>query len=309
MKVNWKGVYPAITTKFTADDKLDMNLFAKNMAEQIDAGIDGIVLGGTLGEASTLTADEKSTLVSETQKIVGGKIPVILNIAEQSTSEAVRIAKEAEQNGIDGFMLLPPMRYAADSYETVEYFKTVAKSTTLPIMIYNNPIDYKIPVTLEMFNQLLECENINAVKESTRDTTNVTRMINKFGDRYKILCGVDTLALESLIMGADGWVAGLVCAFPRETVAIYRLAKSGRTKEAIEIFRWFLPLLELDINSKLVQNIKLAEVYTGIGSEYVRAPRLALSGAERESVIITIEKALKVRPELPDYKSIIIKDN
>lgn len=308
MNVNWKGVYPAITTKFTKEDSLDMDLFSKNMDEQIGAGIDGIVLGGTLGEASTLTPKEKTTLVSETQNIVAGKIPVILNIAEQSTSDAVKIAMDGEKKGIDGFMLLPPMRYAADSDETVEYFKTVAKSTTLPIMIYNNPIDYKIPVTLEMFEQLTECENINAVKESTRDTTNVTRMLNKFGDRYKILSGVDTLALESLIMGADGWVAGLVCAFPRETVAIYRLVKANRISEAIEIFRWFLPLLELDINSKLVQNIKLAEVYTGIGSEYVRAPRLLLSGVERKSVISTIENALKNRPELPDYKSIIIGD-
>lgn len=308
MNVNWKGVYPAITTKFTSDDKLDMDLFAKNMNEQLDAGISGIVLGGTLGEASTLTPKEKSILVKETQNIVSGKIPVILNIAEQSTNEAVRIVKEAEQNGIDGFMLLPPMRYAADSNETVEYFKSVAASTKLPIMIYNNPIDYKIPVTLEMFDQLTEIENINAVKESTRDTTNVTRMINRFGNRFRILSGVDTLALESLIMGADGWVAGLVCAFPRETVAIYKLAKSGKTKEAVEIFRWFLPLLELDINSKLVQNIKLAETYTGIGSEFVRAPRLQLSGTEREKVVNIIEESLKTRPTLPDYKSIIIKD-
>lgn len=309
MKVNWNGIYPAITTKFTSDGKLDLDLFTKNMNEQLDAGIDGIVLGGTLGEASTLTANEKSTLVSETQKIVDGKIPVILNIAEQSTSEAIRIAKEGEKNGLDGFMLLPPMRYAADSYETVEYFKSVANSTSLPIMIYNNPVDYKIPVTLEMFEKLAEIENINAVKESTRDTTNVTRMINKFGNRYKILSGVDTLALESLLMGADGWVAGLVCAFPRETVAIYRLAKTGRVKEAVEIFRWFLPLLELDINSKLVQNIKLAEAYTGIGSEYVRAPRLPLVGTEREKVVNIIESSIKLRLELPEYKSIKIEEN
>ena len=309
MKVKWTGIYPAITTKFTKDDKLDLELYGKNLYEQIDAGIDGIVLGGTLGEASTLTQEEKSDLISETQKIVDGKIPVILNIAEQSTSEAIKKVLEAEKMGIDGFMLLPPMRYAADSQETVEYFKIVAHSTSLPIMIYNNPIDYKIPVTLEMFEQLSEIENINAVKESTRDTTNVTRMINKFGNRFKILSGVDTLALESLLMGADGWVAGLVCAFPKETVAIYRLAKAGRVDEAVKIFRWFLPLLELDINSKLVQNIKLAEVYTGIGSEYVRAPRLPLMGDEREKVVQIIEESLKIQPELPNYKSIQIEDN
>lgn len=309
MKVTWKGVYPAITTKFTKDDNLDIDLFIKNINEQLEAGIDGIVLGGSLGEASTLTKAEKSVLVYETQKFVNGKIPVILNIAEQSTTDAVRIAKEAEQNGIDGFMLLPPMRYFADSNETVQYFKTVAHATSLPIMIYNNPVDYKIHVTLEMFEQLAEHENINAVKESTRDTTNVTRMINKFGDRFKILCGVDTLALESLLMGADGWVAGLVCAFPRETVAIYSLAKAGRIDEALKIFRWFLPLLELDITPKLVQNIKLAEVYTGIGSEYVREPRQPLASSERKVVIKIIEDSLATRPNLPDYKNINIEDN
>ena len=308
MQVTWNGVYPAITTKFTEDDKLDLELFSKNLEAQLNAGIDGIVLGGTLGEASTLTKEEKETLVSETQNIVAGKIPVILNIAEQTTSGAIQIAKEAEKNGIDGFMLLPPMRYAADSYETVEYFKCIATSTSLPIMIYNNPVDYKIPVTLEMFDKLSKIENINAVKESTRDTTNVTRMINKFGDRYKILSGVDTLALESLLMGADGWVAGLVCAFPNETVAIYRLAKAGKVKEAVEIFRWFLPLLELDINAKLVQNIKLAEFYTGIGSEFVRAPRLRLHGKERKEVIKTIKDSLAVRPKLPEYKNLPIEE-
>ncbi|MBK8944661.1 MAG: dihydrodipicolinate synthase family protein [Ignavibacteriae bacterium] len=309
MQVNWKGVYPAITTKFTADDNLDLELFSKNIEFQIEAGIDGIILAGSLGEASTLSDEEKFILVDVTKKVAGDKIPVILNIAEQSTKEAIRIAKEAEQKGVDGFMLLPPMRYAADSLETVEYFKAIAKSTTLSIMIYNNPIDYKIPVTLEMFEQLAELDNINAVKESTRDVTNVTRMINKFGKRFKILCGVDTIALECLALGADGWVGGLVCAFPKETVAIYRLTKSGRVDDAVKIARWFLPLLELDINPKLVQNIKLAETYTGIGSEYVRAPRLPLYGTEREKVKNIIETALENRPVLPEYLSIKIENN
>ena len=308
MQVNWNGVYPAITTKFTKDDSLDLELFSKNLEFQIEAGIDGIVLAGSLGEASTLTNDEKFELVKETLKITKDKIPVILNIAEQSTKEAIRIVKEAENKGVHGFMLLPPMRYTADSFETVEYFKSIAGSTSLPIMIYNNPIDYKIPVTLEMFEQLAEFENINAVKESTRDVTNVTRMINKFRKRFKILCGVDTIALECLALGADGWVAGLVCAFPKETVAIYRLVKSGRINEAVEIARWFLPLLELDINTKLVQNIKLAETYTGIGSEFVRAPRLPLNGTEREKVRNIIENALKDKPVLPDYLSIKIEN-
>ena len=171
-------------------------------------------------------------------------------------------------------------------------------------MVYNNPVDYKIEVTLSMFEELLECDNIEAVKESTRDISNVTRIKNNFGDRLKILCGVDTLALESLLMGADGWIAGLVCAFPAETVAIYELQKAGRIQEAVEIYRWFLPLLELDINPKLVQNIKLAEVATGLGSETVRAPRLPLVREERAHVLQVIENGLKSRPQLPDYKNL-----
>ncbi|MBU2491593.1 MAG: dihydrodipicolinate synthase family protein [Bacteroidetes bacterium] len=304
MKVEWKGIFPAVTTKFADDDNLDLIMFSKNIKAQIDAGVNGIVLGGTLGEASTLTAEEKSILVKETILISKGRIPVIINIAEQSTKNAILAAAKAEEDGADGLMLLPPMRYKANDYETVVYFKAIAKSTNLPIMIYNNPIDYKIEVTLDMFEQLTECKNINAVKESTRDISNVTKMINRFGDRYKVLTGVDTLGLESLLMGADGWVAGLVCAFPKETVAIYKLAKAGRINEALKIYRWFLPLLELDISPQLVQNIKMAETAAGIGTENVRAPRLPLIGKERERVQNIIITAINTRPELPDYLSI-----
>ena len=301
MKVPWTGVYPAVTTKFTSDDQLDLETFEMNILAQLNAGIEGIVLGGTLGEASSLADSEKIILLKSAVALVKGKVPVIMNIAEQTTKEAIHAVKQAELYGASGLMMLPPMRYKACDRETVAYYKTVAASTDLPIMIYNNPVDYKIEITLDMFEELAECENIQAVKESTRDVTNVTRMINRFGDRYKVLCGVDTLALESLLMGADGWVAGLVCAFPKETVAIYKLAKAGRNEEALKIYRWFLPLLELDINSKLVQNIKLAEVATGLGTEYVRAPRLALVGKEREEVLEIINRGLKTRPSLPDY--------
>ena len=195
-------------------------------------------------------------------------------------------------------MILPPMRYAADAREVVAYFKTVANSTDLPIMIYNNPIDYKTLVTLDMFAELVECENIQAIKESTRDISNVTRMRNRFGDRFKLLCGVDTLAMEELVMGADGWVAGLVCAFPKETVTIFNLVNEGKNEEAREIYRWFLPLLELDIHPKLVQYIKLAEQHCGIGSEHVRAPRLTLIGEERDRVEKIITEGIANRPKL-----------
>ncbi|HZY82740.1 MAG TPA: dihydrodipicolinate synthase family protein [Cyclobacteriaceae bacterium] len=296
--MSWTGVFPALTTKFTSDDKLDLPLFEKNLRAQLDAGVHGIILGGSLGEASVLTNDEKFELVKFTIEKVGGKVPVVLNIAEGSTSEATKLARHAEKIGVQGLMLLPPMRYKADDRETVTYFKAVADSTSLPIMIYNNPVDYKIEVTLDMFDQLKEKKNIQAVKESTRDVSNVTRMINRFSDRYKILCGVDPLAMEELLMGADGWVAGLVCAFPKETVAVYNLVKARKVDEALKIYRWFLPLLELDIHPKLVQYIKLAEQEVGIGSEIVRAPRLKLEGEERERVLRIIRDGVKARPTI-----------
>ncbi len=297
--MNWKGVMPAVTTKFTAGDELDIALFEHNIQAQINSGVDGIILGGTLGEASTLTMDEKNILLLSALKMADGRVPVIINIAEQSTRDAIAAAKRAEREGANGLMLLPPMRYKASDAETVVYLSAVASSTTLPIMIYNNPVDYKIEVTLDMFEELLKMSNIGAVKESTRDVSNVTRLKNRFGDRLKILCGVDTLAMESLLMGADGWVAGLVCAFPKETVAIYRLVQQGRLNEALQIYRWFLPLLELDIDPQLVQNIKMAEVATGLGSEFVRPPRLPLSGSVRKRVETIIKEGLQTRPELP----------
>ena len=230
---------------------------------------------------------------------MNGEIPIVMNIAEQSTAEAVTAAQNAEKNGADGLMMLPPMRYVSDDRETVEFYRAVATSCGLPIMTYNNPHDYKIEITIPMFEELLKLDTIEATKESTRDVTNVTRMRNAFGNDIKILCGVDTLALEELILGADGWVAGLVDAFPRETVVIYELVQQNRIEEAREIYRWFMPLLELDIHPKLVQNIKLAEVATGIGTENVRPPRLPLVGDERKRVQKIIDDALSVRPEMP----------
>ena len=298
MSINWTGIFPALTTKFTEDDKLDLPLFEKNLNAQLDAGVNGVVLGGTLGEASVLTTEEKETLVKFAIEKINGKVPVVINIAEGSTREALQQAAYAKAWGAAGIMILPPMRYKSDHRETVTYFKTVAGSTDLPIMIYNNPVDYKIEVTLDMFDELQSCSNINAIKESTRDVTNVTRLINRFGDRYKILCGVDPLAMEELVLGADGWVAGLVCAFPKETVAVFNLVKAGKIEEATKIYRWFMPLLELDIHPKLVQYIKLAEEMAGIGSETVRAPRLTLVGKEREDVLKVINDGIASRPKI-----------
>ncbi|GAB2534265.1 dihydrodipicolinate synthase family protein [Spirosoma aerophilum] len=296
--VQWEGVYPALLTPFTSGDDLDIPLFEKNLHAQLDAGVHGFIIGGSLGEASTLLNEEKIDLLTSALGVCQGRVPVLVNIAEQGTKQAIARAHEAEANGADGLMLLPPMRYPADARETVTFFMSVAKETSLPIMIYNNPYDYKIMTTVAMFTELAELPNIQAVKESTRDLTNITRMRNAFGDRFKLMGGVDTLALEALLLGCDGWVGGLVDAFPQETMAIYELAKAGQVAQALDIYRWFMPLLELDIHPKLVQYIKLAATATGIGSEYVRAPRLTLIGAEREQVLQVIQTALANRPVL-----------
>lgn len=302
--IKWEGVMPAVTTKFTSDDTLDLKMFEINIKAQIEAGIQGIILGGTLGEASTLTQSEKEILIKEALSIANGAVPVIINIAEQSTKDAITVAKLAESIGAQGLMILPPMRYKATDFETVTYFAAIANSTSLPIMLYNNPVDYKIEITLDMLDELSKCKNIQAIKESTRDITNIIRIKNRFGDRFKVFTGVDTLGLESLVLGADGWVAGLVCAYPEETVAIYKLVKAGRIEDALKIYYWFMPLLELDISPQLVQNIKLAEVATGIGTENVRAPRLPLQGSERERVLNIIETAMNSRPIVPEYKTL-----
>ena len=301
--MEWKGIFPALTTPFTDNDELDLAMFVKNLGAQVDAGVDGVIIGGSLGEASTLTASEKEELISVALKTVGTRVPVILNIAEASTKDALQQAALGNQLHVQGLMLLPPMRYKADDRETVEYFKAVANSTDLPIMIYNNPVDYRIEVTLDMFEELSKCKNITAVKESTRDVSNVTRMKNRFGNRFKILCGVDTIAMEELLLGADGWVAGLVNAFPNETVAVYELTRSGKIEDATTIYRWFMPLLELDIHPKLVQYIKLAQAQTGLGTEYVRAPRLILEGEERKRILKIINDGITSRPSLPQNVS------
>lgn len=273
-------------------------MFAINTEAQIKAGVHGIILAGTLGEASALETEEKFELLQYAKKITADRIPVILNLSENTTNNAVNFAQKAKELGADGLMLLPPMRYKADSREVVEYFKAVATATDLPILIYNNPVDYGIYVTLEMFDELIEYPTIQAVKESTRDLANVTRMINRFGKRIKILGGVDTICLETLLLGADGLVAGLVDAFPNETMAMYNYAKAGQYDKAVAIYRWFMPLLELDIHPKLIQYIKLAATAEGISNPYVRAPRLELQGEEAERVNKIIEEGRANRPTL-----------
>lgn len=292
----WTGVYPAVTTKFTAEGALDLPAFMHNIRAQVEAGVQGIIIGGSLGESSTITHEERLTMLAEVLNEYGERVDVILNVAEGSTARAIELAQKAEAAGAHGIMLLPPMMYKPTDDEVAQFFIDVARATSLSILVYNNPVDYKIEITLDIFEKLAPLSNIAAVKESTRLTSNVIRMRNRFGDRFKILCGVDTIAMEELALGADGWVAGLVCAFPKETVTLCNHVKAGRYSEALALYQWFMPLLELDVSPQLVQNIKLAEAYTGLGNENVRPPRSPLQGAERERVIAIIEAALQHRP-------------
>ncbi|WP_343556537.1 dihydrodipicolinate synthase family protein [Sphingobacterium sp.] len=294
----WEGIYPAMLSPFDENGNLDFDMFGKNIEAQLDGGVHGLIIAGSLGEASVLSTEEKYDLLTYALKLVDGRVPVLLNIAENTTAAAIKVAQTSEELGADGLMLLPPMRYRADDREAVAYFRAVAQSTKLPILIYNNPVDYSTYVSLDMFEELLLEPNIQAVKESTRDLTNITRLKNRFGDRLKIMAGVDTLGLESLMLGADGLVAGLVDAFPRETVAMYDLVKAGEYSKAVEIYRWFMPLLELDIHPKLVQYIKLAATAEGISSPYTRAPRLPLIGEEEQRVKKIIADSIATRPQL-----------
>jgi dihydrodipicolinate synthase/N-acetylneuraminate lyase len=299
MKPSWLGVYPAVTTNFFKDQTLDVETFKTNIEAQLQAGVHGIIICGSLGENGVLSNEEKFTLLDAAKETIKGRVPLIMTVAECITKDAIAFVKNSEAGGANGLMMLPPMRYPADDRETLHYLNKVADATDLPVMAYNNPLAYKTFISIPMFRELAQNQHFESMKESTGDIRYMTDIINEFGDRFKILSGVDDLAYESLVMGAHGWVAGLVDAFPRETVVIYELIQQERYKEAREIYRWFFPLMHLDVSTKFVQNIKLAEVATGLGTEWVREPRLPLIGDERTQVLKIIEDALKVRPILP----------
>jgi 1-pyrroline-4-hydroxy-2-carboxylate deaminase len=297
--IRWTGVFPAVTTKFTADHRLDSRACETHFKWLVEAGVDGLIVAGSLGESSSLTRDERFELARIAQSVCAPNIPVLITIAEGATEEAVRLVVRAEAEKLDGIMLLPPIGYHASQLETLEWFRTVSGATQIPVMIYNNPVSYQNDVAPQMVAELCEQPNIVAIKESSDDVRRVLAIRSILGDRISIFTGVDNLALESCLVGADGWVAGLVDAFPSETVAVWRLARAGRIDEALEIYRWFSPLLELDVSPRLVQNIKLAESIVGVGTEFVRPPRKPLAGADRERIEGIIRKALFARPKLP----------
>jgi 4-hydroxy-tetrahydrodipicolinate synthase len=298
-KVHWKGVFPAITTQFAPDQSLDLPATAKHLGGLIEAGIHGVVLLGTVGENTALTYEEKLSVLREMKKTAAGRIPVMTGVAEYTTALACRYARDAENAGIDGLMVLPGMVYKSDARETLAHFRAVARSTGLPIMIYNNPVSYGVDVPPEGFQELAGETNIVAIKESSENVRRMTDLRNLLGDRFILFAGVDDLFLESAMLGAQGWIAGLVNAFPRETVALWNFAESGQWRLARQLYRWFTPLLHLDTKIKLVQYIKLAMAETGLGSEMVRAPRLPLVGAEREEILRIIQQAIATRPEVP----------
>ncbi|MFZ5789265.1 MAG: dihydrodipicolinate synthase family protein [Pseudomonadota bacterium] len=295
----WRGVFPAITTQLKADQSIDMAATAASIERQLKAGANGIIMCGSLGEASTLEPEEKRGLVKLAVETVRGRVPVLAGTAETTTKAACKFAEDVAKLGANGLMLLPGMIYKSDRHETLAHYRTVARATDLPIMVYNNPVAYGVDVTPEMFAELADEKTLVAIKESSDNVRRITDIVNACGDRYILFCGVDDLILESLMLGAVGWVAGLVNAFPDESVALYRLAQKGRYEEARALYRWFMPLLHLDVSVKLVQYIKLAQAETGLGTETVRAPRLALVGEERERVLAVIREGVARRPKLP----------
>lgn len=302
MKPNWQGVYPAISTQFNQDGTLNLSGQSQMLELLIADGVDGLIALGTVGENYSLSAQEKREFLRHVISVVDGRVPVISGCAEITTAEAVLFAQDAQQLGVDGLMVLPGLVYQSTAEETIQHYQTVARATPLPIMIYNNPVSYGVDIDLDMTAILAQEPNIVAIKESTTDTRRITELRTRFQDRFIIFCGVDDIALESVLLGATGWISGLTNVFPRESVAIFRLAREGRVEEARELWSWFLPLLRLDTIPTLVQCIKYCEQIVGRGHEQVRAPRLILSGEERQRVSTLMDKALSSRPDLSQYE-------
>jgi 4-hydroxy-tetrahydrodipicolinate synthase len=299
MKPNWKGVFPAVTTQLHQDQRLDLAATARHIEVLIDSGVDGLIMLGSLGENQSLDPDEKRQVMGMAIEVVAGRIPVLSGVAENSTAAAVRYARDLEKLGADGLMVLPAMVYKADAREAMTHFRTVARSCGLPIIVYNNPIAYTVDITPEMFAELADEPSLVAIKESSGNVRRITDIINTVGDRYTLFAGVDDLILESVLLGAQGWIAGVGLAFPKENQYLWELATSGQWEKAIEIYRWYTPLLHLDIPIKFVQYIKLMIQECGLGAEWVRAPRLPIEGKEREEVLAIIRKGIETRPEAP----------
>ena len=296
MKVTWSGVFPAATTQFRDDQSLDLLASARHLDRLIEAGVHGLIVLGTVGENTSLEADEKLAVLKAALDVNNGRVPVLTGVAEFSTAAACRFAHEAEMLGADGLMVLPALVYKADRREAIAHFRAVARAANLPIMCYNNPPSYGVDLTPEALVELADEPNLVAVKESSDDVRRITDLFNATGDRYIIFGGVDDLVLESAVLGAVGTVSGLVNAFPRETLKLWDLISTDKYDEARKLYRWFTPLLHLDTHPKLVQYIKLVAAECGMGTETVRAQRLPLVGDERERILQLVRDALRTKP-------------
>lgn len=298
MKPFWSGVFPAVTTQLKKDESLDLDATARHVEVLIRSGVSGIIFLGSLGENQPLRPEEKRLVIEAMVKVAHGRVKVLSGVAETSTAEACRYARDVEKLGVDGIMLMPAMLYKGDPGETLAHFRTVAKASGLPIMIYNNPLSYANDITPEMFAELAREKKFVALKESSGDVRRITDLHNTVGDRYAIFTGVDDLALEASILGIDGWVAGSGIAFPFENQYFWELTRRGEWEKAREFYRWFTPLLHLDISTKFVQYIKLAVQECGLGKEFVRAPRRMLAGEERKRVLKIIHDGIRKRPKI-----------
>ena len=298
MNVNWHGVFPALTTQFREDESIDLEATAAHLAKMIESGIHGVILLGSVGENTALSHEEKLLVLSEMLPVVKGRIPVMSGVAENTTRTACTFAKDCEKIGIDGLMVLPAMIYKADRREAITHFRAVARASGLPIMVYNNPPSYYVDLTPDCFVELADEKTLVSIKESCGDPRRITDLKNTVGDRYILFSGVDDLVVESAMLGAVGWVSGLVNAFPNENRVLWEQCVAGRWTEAMELYRWYTPLLHLDTKIKLVQYIKMCMAEVGLGSEKTRAPRLRVEGAEREEVLRVIRQSLATRPKL-----------
>ena len=296
LQVDWQGVYPAVPTQFNEDFSLDIEGTQKHVEALLSEGIHGLVMLGTIGENCSLSLDEKIQVLKATDEVNKGSVPLLNGIAEYTTAGACETAVAAAKVGVDGFMVMPAMVYNSDRRETVNHFKTVASATDLPIMCYNNPPVYKVDITPKMFEDLAEVENIVCIKEAAGDTRRITDLFNKFKDRYIIFSGLDDVALESILLGCTGWISGLVDAFPKENGLMWDAATSGNWDKALEIYRWYMPMLHFDSHPKLVQYVKLASAEMGYGNEIVRPPRLPLIGEQREEALKIIRESAATRP-------------
>src|SRR5918993_1201057 len=299
-QIGWEGVFPAVTTQFREDFSLDLEATARVIDGLIRDGVSGLIVCGTVGENTSMTRAEKVAVMEAAKGVARGRVPVIAGVAEFTTTFACETAKEAARVGIDGVMVMPALVYSSKPHETAAHFRAAPRASALRVMVYNTPPIYKNDVTPDILASLADCETIVCFKESSGDTRRFIDLRNQVGDRFVMFAGLDDVVVESVMVGAVGWVSGMSNAFPREGETLFRLARAGRYEEAMPLYEWFMPLLHLDARPDLVQCIKLCEHIMGRGTALTRPPRLALDGTDKAHVEAVMAQALRDRPNLPE---------